>query len=69
MIADNLISQTEIRVDSAGAYYEVSTDRLSGTVPLEKAQVNLNDCLACRYVPQANATCVSSITYSLAAAV
>ncbi|KAK0461096.1 iron hydrogenase [Desarmillaria tabescens] len=45
---------TEIRVDSSGSYYEVSTDGLSSSrqssssgKKLEQAQVNLNDCLAC----------------------
>lgn len=43
--------QTEIRVDSAGGYYEVSANELKPVQKkLETAQISLNDCLACRYV-------------------
>ncbi|KAK7687088.1 hypothetical protein QCA50_009589 [Cerrena zonata] len=44
-------ASTEIRVDSAGSYYEVSADGLKTSVDvpkkLETAQISLNDCLAC----------------------
>lgn len=51
------IEQTEIHIDGAGAYYEVTNDSnkkldFNQTVPgkkLEQAQINLNDCLACSY--------------------
>ncbi|CAK5281724.1 unnamed protein product [Mycena citricolor] len=42
-------ASTEIQVDSAGAYYEVSAagPLASSSRKLEQAQINLNDCLAC----------------------
>jgi hypothetical protein len=53
-----LTTQSEIHIDSDNNYYEVSTysttagpSNLSGTAErkaLEKAEINLNDCLACR---------------------
>ena len=50
--------QTKIQIDSSGSYYEVLADGLSqnktngiGVKKLEQAQISLNDCLACRYVP------------------
>jgi hypothetical protein len=45
--------QTEIRIDSNGEYYEVGNDLLDAQPSeqkLEKAQISLNDCLACRCV-------------------
>jgi len=46
------MSQTQISVDSTGMYYEVGLEngkRKPGNgVKLEKAQISLNDCLACR---------------------
>lgn len=49
--------QTEIHIDSNNNYYEVSTypsvghddDIGNSKKALEKAEINLNDCLACRY--------------------
>ena len=50
--------QTEIQIDSSGSYYEISGNGLpqsktngTGAKKLEQAQISLNDCLACRYVP------------------
>ena len=40
------IPQSEIKVDTEGAYYEISQD--GGEEKLEKASISLNDCLACR---------------------
>jgi hypothetical protein len=41
--------QTEIVIDSTGAYFEVaSAADAQSTRKLEQAQINLNDCLACR---------------------
>jgi hypothetical protein len=50
--------QTEIRIDSSGSYYEVSSTPSvqDATTPkpserkLQQAQISLNDCLACRHV-------------------
>ncbi|KLO06441.1 iron hydrogenase [Schizopora paradoxa] len=39
-------ASTEIRIDSAGSYYEVSSGA-SSSRKLEVAQISLNDCLAC----------------------
>jgi hypothetical protein len=57
--------QTEIQIDSSGSYYEVSVNGLSqnktngvGAKKLEQAQISLNDCLACRYVPMPALPCV-----------
>lgn len=59
--------QTEIRVDSAGGYYEVSADRQSkgkdAPKKLEYAEVSLNDCLACRYVAVLHFTVVLLIDH------
>ncbi|KAI0699233.1 iron hydrogenase [Cytidiella melzeri] len=48
---DEGLASTEIRVDSAGAYYEVSTDGLKSQTgaqqKLQTADISLNDCLAC----------------------
>ncbi|KAI0344850.1 iron hydrogenase [Trametopsis cervina] len=48
---DEGLASTEIRVDSAGSYYEVSADGLKkGTgaqQKLQTAEISLNDCLAC----------------------
>ena len=53
--------QTEIQIDANNIYYEVSTyptsaagpssgsAKVTGKKALEKAEINLNDCLACRY--------------------
>lgn len=38
--------QTEIVIDASGSYYEVSSTQ--SQKKLEQAQINLNDCLACR---------------------
>ena len=52
IFSDISSSQTEIRVDSGGAYYEVSThENVLAGEKLEQAQINLNDCLACRFAP------------------
>jgi hypothetical protein len=44
--------QTEILIDSSGAYYEVSSgdgvQSARGDNKLHQAQISLNDCLACR---------------------
>ncbi|EPQ57538.1 iron hydrogenase [Gloeophyllum trabeum ATCC 11539] len=42
-------ASTAIRIDSGGAYYEVSTEDTSrfSAKKLEPAQISLNDCLAC----------------------
>ncbi|KAI0785647.1 iron hydrogenase [Abortiporus biennis] len=43
-------ASTEIRVDSGGSYYEVSTDgfkKVDTKKKLETAEISLNDCLAC----------------------
>lgn len=50
--------QTEIQIDANGVYYELSADNTTSTTrvksttgsgqKLEQAQINLNDCLACR---------------------
>ena len=56
MVKLTLYLQTEIVVDSTGSYYEVGVelqplargDHDSGT-KLEQAQINLTDCLACRF--------------------
>jgi hypothetical protein len=50
--------QTEIQIDSNNNYYEVSTysttagpskpNGMAEKKALEKAEINLNDCLACR---------------------
>ena len=48
-------AQTEIHIDADNKYYEVSTYPSGGeggpsasSKALEKAEINLNDCLACR---------------------
>jgi len=54
------LNQTEIQIDADNNYYEVSTyptsaagpsasSKTQGKKALEKAEINLNDCLACRY--------------------
>jgi hypothetical protein len=49
-------TQTEIHIDANNQYYEVSTYPSGDAGPsgtskaLEKAEINLNDCLACRWV-------------------
>lgn len=48
-----IMKKTEIRIDSSGTYYEVGSGEREGegsSTKLAKAQINLNDCLACRYV-------------------
>lgn len=40
-------AQTEILIDASGSYYEVGSQSQK---KLEQAQINLNDCLACRFV-------------------
>lgn len=51
----NLFTKTEIRIDAVGGYYEVSSNVAVSSAgsgrKLEKAQISLNDCLACRSVP------------------
>ena len=52
-----LDEQTEILIDSSGAYYEVSaenpttqsSDDSTSKNKLHQAQISLNDCLACRW--------------------
>ncbi|GJE92296.1 Iron hydrogenase [Phanerochaete sordida] len=49
---DGGAASTEIRVDSTGSYYEVSTSDLKATSgsaqkKLQTAEISLNDCLAC----------------------
>jgi len=49
----SLKKKTEIRIDSSGTYYEIGSGEREGegsSTKLAKAQINLNDCLACRYV-------------------
>ena len=51
--AINVSCQTEIRIDASGSYYEVSSTPSTAPTPvrkLQQAQINLNDCLACRQV-------------------
>lgn len=53
LCAEELLLQTEIRIDTSGSYYEVSAEgpKVNGAgKKLEQAQISLNDCLACRYV-------------------
>lgn len=42
--------QTEILIDASGSYYEVASSSTQPQKKLEQAQINLNDCLACRFV-------------------
>jgi hypothetical protein len=44
-----LLPQTQIGIDSAGAYYEEDGGE-NGRRKLQQAQISLNDCLACRQV-------------------
>ena len=42
-----MITQSEIKFDGQGGYYEVTRD--GQTTKLQEASISLNDCLACRY--------------------
>lgn len=40
-------SQTQIHIDASGSYYEVNTSQNNTSTKLERAEITLNDCLAC----------------------